>query len=101
MIQAQIVGFIVVCDSVIAQIFVDVDRQRAGIGTALLKQAQRMYPEGLSLTTLQRNESARQFYQKHEFAPGATGINPINGQPTIEYHWKLSIVEHADKSSMG
>ena len=88
-IQDQIVGFIVVSNSVIAQIFVDVDRQRTGVGTGLLNQAKRMYPNGLSLTTLQQNEQARQFYEKHGFAIGAAGINPINGQPNIEYHFKV------------
>ena len=87
-IQDQIVGFMVVSDRVIAQIFVDVEVQRTGVGTALLNQAKRMHPNGLSLTTLQQNEQARQFYQKHGFAPGATGINPINGQPSIEYRWR-------------
>ena len=85
--QNQIVGFMVVRDRIIAQFFVDTDRQRTGIGTALLSQAKQMYPSGLSLTTLQQNEQARQFYQKHGFAPGAAGINPINGQPNIEYYW--------------
>ncbi len=88
-IQDQIVGFIVVIDSVITQIFVDVDRQRAGIGTVLLNQAKKMYPNGLSLTTLAQNRQARLFYEKHGFAPGTAGINPINGQPNLEYHWKL------------
>jgi GNAT superfamily N-acetyltransferase len=86
--QKQIVGFIVVSDSVIAQIFVDVDMWRNGVGTVLVNQAKRVYPNGLSLTTLQQNEQARQFYEKHGFVPKAVGINPINGQPNTEYHWK-------------
>jgi putative acetyltransferase len=36
--QAQIVGFVVVSDSVITQIFVDIDTQRSGVGTALLNR---------------------------------------------------------------
>jgi ribosomal protein S18 acetylase RimI-like enzyme len=84
-ISDQIVGFIVVSGSEIAQIFVDVDAQRNGIGTALLNQAKQISPSGLRLTTLQQNMQARQFYEKHGFVAGATGVNPINGQPNIEY----------------
>lgn len=84
-ISEQIVGFVVVSGSEIAQIFVDVDAQRNGIGTALLNQAKQISPSGLRLTTLQQNMQARQFYEKHGFVAGATGVNPINGQPNIEY----------------
>lgn len=87
--QAQIVGFVVVSDSVITQIFVDIDAQRSGVGTALLNQAKRISPSGLRLTTLKQNVQARQFYEKQGFVAGTRGLNPINGQPNIEYHWNL------------
>jgi hypothetical protein len=41
----------------------------------------------LRLTTLQLNAQARQFYEKHGFVAGATGVNLINGQPDVEYYW--------------
>lgn len=83
----RIVGFIVVRDNVIAQIFVDVDIQRCGVGTALLNQAKKISPNGLRLTTLEQNFQGRRFYEKHGFVAGVTGINPINGQPNVEYCW--------------
>lgn len=87
--KERIVGFMVARDSVIAQIFVDVDIQRSGVGTALLNQAKKIYPDGLKLTTLEQNVNARRFYEKHGFVAGVTGINPINGQRNIEYYWNL------------
>lgn len=87
LISGQIVGFIVVRDSEIAQLFVDIGVQRNGVGTILLNQAKRASSSGLTLTTLQQNVQARQFYEKHGFSTGATGVNPVNGQPNIEYHW--------------
>lgn len=83
----RIVGFVVVCDGAIAQLFVDTDFQRDGIGSALMNQAKRISPRSLKLTTLQQNQQARQFYEKHNFVAGASGINPRNGQPNIEYFW--------------
>lgn len=87
--QGRIVGFIVVmkAEGVLSQIFVDVDVQGTGIGTALLNQAKMICPNGISLTTLQQNEQARRFYEKNGFVKSRLGVNPINGQPNIEYKW--------------
>ncbi|TWH53371.1 putative acetyltransferase [Dulcicalothrix desertica PCC 7102] len=85
--KERIVGFLVAKDGVISQIFVDVDIQRSGVGTTLLNQAKKIYPDGLKLTTLEQNVNARQFYEKHGFVPGLRGINPINEQSNIEYCW--------------
>jgi len=87
--QSRIVGFIVITEAVgiIEQIFVDVDTQRMGVGSALLNKAKSICPHGLSLTTLQQNMQARQFYEKHGFVAKRLGINPINRQPNIEYVW--------------
>lgn len=85
--QSQIVGFVIVTGNEIAQIFVDVDVQRNGVGAALINQAKQVSSSGLRLTTLQQNVQARKFYEKHGFIAGTTGVNPINKQPNIEYHW--------------
>ncbi len=86
--QNRVVGFVVVSDSVIAQIFVEVEMQGRGVGTTLLNHAKTLYPSGLTLTTLQQNEQACRFYEKHGFMAGVVGFNPVNGQPNIEYYWK-------------
>ncbi|MBD2089361.1 GNAT family N-acetyltransferase [Microcoleus sp. FACHB-1515] len=83
----RILGFIVVGAGAIEQLFVAGDAQRNGIGAALLSQAKQMNPDGLRLTTLQQNQQARRFYEKHGFVSGETGVNPINGQPNIAYYW--------------
>ncbi|BAZ17780.1 GCN5-related N-acetyltransferase [Calothrix sp. NIES-4071] len=87
--QSRIVGFIVInqIKGILEQIFVDVDVQGIGIGTALLNKAKRICPLGLSLTTLQQNLQARKFYEKHGFVAGKLGVNPVNGQTNIEYIW--------------
>lgn len=87
--QIQIVGFIVLIkkEGIIDQLFVDSDAQRIGIGTALLNHAKTICVCGLSLTTLQQNNQARKFYEKHGFVAGHAGINPINGQLNIKYKW--------------
>jgi putative acetyltransferase len=86
-VSGQILGFVVVSGSEIAQIFVDINAQGNGVGTRLLNQAKQSCSGSLRLTTLEQNAQARQFYEKHGFVGGATGVNPINGHPNIEYHW--------------
>jgi GNAT superfamily N-acetyltransferase len=87
-IQDRVAGFVVVSDRIIAQIFVEVEMQGNGVGAALLNHAKTLYPSGLRLTTLQQNKQACRFYEKHGFIAGAAGVNPVNGQPNIEYYWR-------------
>ncbi len=86
--QNQIVGFVIVSDSIIAQIFVEVEMQNRGIGTGLINHAKSLYPNGLSLTTLKQNQQAQQFYEKHGFVATTAGVNPVNRQLSINYDWK-------------
>lgn len=85
----KIVGFFVLRegDGYLDQIFVAPETQHQGVGTILLNKAKQLAPGGIYLDTLQRNASARRFYERHGFVAGRTGINPNNGQPNIEYRW--------------
>ncbi len=87
-IQDRVVGFVVMSDCVIVQIFVEVEMQGSGVGTVLLNHAKTLFPSGLKLTTLEQNKQACRFYEKYGFIAGAAGVNPVNGQPNIEYSWK-------------
>jgi ribosomal protein S18 acetylase RimI-like enzyme len=101
-IKSRIVGFIAIAEAVgiIEQLFVDVDTQRRGVGTALLDRAKSIRPHGLSLTTLQQNMQARQLYEKHGFVAKRLGINPINKRPNVEYVWNpIGIIPLTDRDS--
>jgi putative acetyltransferase len=87
---SQIAGFLVLreSDGYLDQIFVAPEIQRQGVGTILLNKAKQLAPNGIYLTTLQRNTSACLFYEQHGFVAERTGINSNNGQPNIEYRWR-------------
>lgn len=87
--SSQLVGFLVLRESTgsLDQLFITPALQHQGIGTLLLNKAKALSPGGISLETLQSHSKARRFYEKHGFQPGRVGINPHNGQPTIEYRW--------------
>jgi len=88
--DGHIVGFLVVMvqDNYLDQLFVDPTSHSQGIGTVLLHKATELCPQGLSLHTLQQNVQARRFYERHGFVAGPHGVNPINGQPNVEYRWQ-------------
>jgi ribosomal protein S18 acetylase RimI-like enzyme len=88
--RGGIVGFIVVMiqEHYLDQIFVDPAHQQQGIGTLLLDKAKALCPQSLTLHTLQRNEQASKFYERHGFIAGHRGVNKINGLPNVEYRWQ-------------
>jgi GNAT superfamily N-acetyltransferase len=65
--QNRPVGFIALHDELVAHLYVHPDRQREGIGSALLDAAKAHRPGGLRLWTFQRNVGARAFYARHGF----------------------------------
>ena len=72
----------------LVELHVRPDRQRRGIGAALLQQAKALSPAGVQLHTHQQNTQARAFYEKHGFRAVAFGISPPpESEPDVEYHW--------------
>ncbi len=86
-----IVGFIVVIreEEELNQIFVDPMYQNKGVGSALINRAKEISPKRLKLSTLQQNQRACLFYEKHGFQAGYVSVNKYNGLPNVEYTWVL------------
>ncbi|MQA33563.1 GNAT family N-acetyltransferase [Modestobacter roseus] len=76
----RVVGFAAVDGDWLAQLYVDPDHQGAGVGRALLDDAVRARPEGLSLRVFQRNIRARHFYE----AAGFTLVDEDDGSRNEE-----------------
>lgn len=82
------VAFMALSGDFIDQLYVDPDRQRLGLGKALLEHARSMSPEHLWLYTLQINTNGRAFYEKNRFRAVKFGISPApESEPDVEYHW--------------
>ena len=83
----HIVGFVGLNNNYIEGIFVDVNNQRDGIGTALLDKIKE-YREGLTLSVYKKNVNAIKFYEKNNFI--ITGENIDENTNEIEYTmtWK-------------
>jgi len=91
------IAFMAMKDQFIDQLYVHPDRQKIGVGKALLEYARSLSPEHVWLYTLQINTNARAFYEKNGFVPEKFGISPPpESEPDVEYHWRKrrSLVEN-------
>lgn len=72
----------------IAQFFVRLEKQRQGIGMALLSKAKELSPILLRLYTFQKNQPARTFYERHGFRTVNFDTSPPpENEPDVEYFW--------------
>ena len=100
-VDAEIIGVIAFRSGWIDQFYVMPDRQRQGVGGALLRVAMEVH-ENLSLWTFQRNMSARRFYE----AKGFVAVDRTDGsaneerEPDILYRWdRLSKNRQSENSN--
>jgi ribosomal protein S18 acetylase RimI-like enzyme len=87
-IGGRVVGLLALHDDEIDRLYVDPAAQRQGIGTALLRHAKSLHPQGLTLVTHQRNAGARRFYERHGFVVQQYGTSPPpENEPDVKYRW--------------
>ena len=87
-VDGRVAGLLAPRGELIDQLFVDVDCQGRGVGTALLRAAMQRSPNRLRLFTFQRNPGARAFYERHGFRAEHFGVSaPPENEPDVEYVW--------------
>jgi putative acetyltransferase len=59
-----------------------------GVADALLHEARRLSPDGLTLSVNEANPRATRFYARQGFVRTGTGVNPASGLPVIEMRWR-------------
>jgi len=86
--EQRIVGMLALDGTLIDQLFVAVEAQRTGVGSALVRKAMERSPEHLVLFTFRRNLPARAFYEKHGFTIVRFGVSaPPENEPDVQYAW--------------
>ena len=85
-----IAGFIVIepNSGYLDQIVVAPELWGTGVAGALLADAKRLAPGGISLKVNQENARAIRFYERSGFERTGAGVNPLSGRPTWRYSWK-------------
>lgn len=94
LIDGQPVGFCAVArgTSVLEQLWLDPQRQRHGIGTALLEEAKQRYPAGLFLHVQEDNERALALYRRHGFVVDGSHRHAWLPATMIEMAWQPTTV---------
>ena len=86
--EGRVVGMLALNGGLIDQLFVAVEAQDTGVGTALLRKAMDRSPEGLALFTFRKNRPARGFYERNGFRIVRFGVSaPPEREPDVEYRW--------------
>lgn len=79
--SSTVLGFMVLSGTRLDHLYVQVEYQGLGLGTALLNLAKRKSPAGLELFTFQRNEVARGFYMRRGFKEVGRGFASFDDNP--------------------
>jgi putative acetyltransferase len=82
-------GFVTVdtASGYLDQIVVAPEMRGSGTADALLAEAKRLSPGGLTLHVNQDNARAIRFYEKHGFVRAGEDINPVSGRPIYALRW--------------
>jgi putative acetyltransferase len=69
------------------QLVVDPDHWGSPLGTALVDEAKRRSPQGITLRVNKDNTRAISFYQRNGFAAAGDDVNPTSGRPVLKMAW--------------
>jgi len=84
--DGKILGFISLLDHLIGGLFVDLSSQGKGIGGALIRHAQEIRTQPLSVEVFEKNERARRFYKKCGFTFKAQTLQEESGEMVFVLH---------------
>ncbi len=85
--EAKTVGFVAASKQSIAQLYVWIGSQGAGVGTTMLDWAKQQSDGSLWLYTFAQNRRACAFYERHGFVAAAHGFEPTWKLDDVRYEW--------------
>jgi GNAT superfamily N-acetyltransferase len=88
--QGRIAAFLAITPGWIDHLYVHPTAQSRGFGSALLKQANLILPDGFELWTFQQNKQARAFYDRHglHITERTDGRRNEEHLPDLKYTWR-------------
>ena len=89
-VDGTMVGFVTVipAERYLDQIVVAPENWASGLAEALLEEARRLSPDGLTLHVNKDNARALRFYEKHGFVIQGGDVNPNSGRPVYKMSWR-------------
>ena len=70
------------------QLVVGPDHWGSNLGNALVDEAKRLSPDGITLLVNTDNARAIRFYRRNGFVDAGSDVNPTSGKPVLRMAWK-------------
>jgi putative acetyltransferase len=84
-----LVGFVTIDrKGYLDQLVVSPDRWGSELGNALVDEAKRLSPDGITLLVNTDNARAIRFYARNGFVHASADVNPTSGRPVLRMEWK-------------
>jgi putative acetyltransferase len=83
------IGFVTIdATGYLDQLVVAPEHWGSALGDALLDEAKRRAPDGVTLLVNKDNARAIRFYERNGFVPAGEDVNPTSGRPVLKMEWK-------------
>ena len=90
--DGALVGFVTIdATGYLDQLVVAPDRWGSELATALVDEAKRLSPDGITLLVNADNARAIRFYERNGFVHAGEDVNPTSGRPVLRMEWKPSV----------
>jgi putative acetyltransferase len=84
-----LIGFVTIdTEGYLDQLVVGPDHWGSNLGNALVDEAKRLSPDGITLLVNTDNARAIRFYRRNGFADAGGDVNPTSGKPVLRMAWK-------------
>ena len=86
----EIIGFVTIdATGYLDQLVVAPEHWGSALGDALVDEAKRTAPDGVTLLVNKDNARAISFYERNGFVPAGEDVNPTSGRPVLKMVWKV------------
>jgi putative acetyltransferase len=84
-----LVGFVTIDgSSYLDQLVVSPEHWGSELANALVDEAKRLSPDGVTLLVNKDNARAIRFYERNGFVHAGEDVNPTSGRPVLKMEWK-------------
>jgi putative acetyltransferase len=84
-----LIGFVTIDDKgYLDQLVVSPDHWGSELANALVAEAKRLSPAGVTLLVNKDNSRAIRFYERNGFVHAGEDVNPTSGRPVLKMEWK-------------
>ena len=85
----RLIGFVTIdLKGYLDQFVVSPEHWGSDLGNALVDEAKRLSPDGITLLVNADNARAIRFYERNGFVQAGGDVNPTSGRPVLRMEWK-------------